>query len=226
MHVGGLTIGGAGAAASVAFDAPVNVSGDVDVDTGSLTLNEAGYAVASIRPAGGDNDLLITASDTGGIYSDVVISFVASGNAGTVATADYNPANKTLIFTLDDSADAAAVIDSLDAVPEFTASLDGSVEAGNTGLGVVLPTAADPAARGVTTGGRDDAVLTSGGTVTVTNTGPAVLNAMVVSGGNVPLRRHRRRQSRGRCACGRSRSRVYRRGIDPDAHGRLPDRYQ
>ena len=95
-------------------------------------------AQASLRFAGGNNDLLLTAVTPGTAFNGVNVSVTSTLSSGT-ATAAYNSTTKTLAINLrsDGTTTANDVIAAINLTGVFTASLDTSLEAANDGSGTI-----------------------------------------------------------------------------------------
>jgi len=95
-------------------------------------------ARASLKFAGGRNDLLLTAVTPGTAFNGVTISVTSTLTSGT-ASAVYIAATKTLAINLraDGSTTANDVMAAINATGVFTAALDTSLEAANDGTGTI-----------------------------------------------------------------------------------------
>ena len=96
-------------------------------------------ATAALTLAGTNNDLIFTATTAGTAFNNVRVDVTST--AVGAPTAIYDSINKVLTINLEagGTSDANQVIAAVGALSggEFTAALDTSVEAGNTGLGAL-----------------------------------------------------------------------------------------
>ncbi len=107
-----------------------------------VTYSEfATSAVAALRFAGGDNDIVISANAAGTAFNGVTVAVTSTLAAGTPTVA-YNAGTKTLSINLraDGSSTGDDVLAAINAEGTFSATLDDSAELGNTGNGTIAPT--------------------------------------------------------------------------------------
>lgn len=108
-------------------------------------------AMAVVRPAGTDNDMIIRGAHRGADLNGVAIQFIDDGSVvGNAATASYNAATKTLKVRINDGYTEARTVvkaindaNALGTVP-FTAELD-FLDAQMGGVGVIDSTTVPPA---------------------------------------------------------------------------------
>ena len=103
-----------------------------------VTVNQVPPSVG-IQPAGDNNDMQFTASQSGTGLNGVTIRFLDDGTvSGNAAAVSYNVADKILTVKITNGiTDAAAVVEAVNNHGLFSAILDTTSETGNTGFGTI-----------------------------------------------------------------------------------------
>jgi flagellar hook-associated protein 3 len=112
--------------------------------TATATYSANGVAAqAALTLPGADNDLILTANQSGTAFNDVSVNIVNGGSMGDTAQAAYDPSTKTLTLTVDGSNQTStdALISAINTEGTFTAARDSSAEPNSSG-GVVLSASA------------------------------------------------------------------------------------
>lgn len=128
-----------GTTVNIVNSADLQAGAGITNGTATATYSANGQpAVAALTLAGANNDLILTANQSGTQYNGVSVNIVDGGNMGNTAQASYDASSKTLTLTIDGSNQTStqALINAIDADGTFTASLDSSAEP-NDGSGVV-----------------------------------------------------------------------------------------
>ena len=108
--------------------------------TGPTAGGGGGTATATIRPAGGNNDIVFTASRTGADLSGVTIRFEDGAESASAVTAVFSSIAKTLTIRIKAGATTASqVVAAINAIGgfEYDAALDSAEAGGNTGAGTI-----------------------------------------------------------------------------------------